>query len=1336
MVKLSSSFDELSIMCEYGSSAVNKGSSGQDFLLFVGSPKFTDGSSAVIVGKDSDDEALMLEVEDSAGDIRWTSFILEEALVFTIEYVDSTDPSIFYLCTKHEGVFKYICLSSDRTLLLSATCPDILSFEVIELFEADSNASEDSGENEKSDLNATTNIETNTDVQDGVHYAGNLMKKGDDIIGKWKQRYFVARNEKDNFRIDYYEKEGGSKKGSIDCTDMEVMRSTVKDEKFGIVLRPSSHEDGAGSRDSSRLDSNRRDSGRTDSGRRDSGRSESSRSKGRIYRLKALSAESQDEWLLVFSRACESIYALNNEHVDGDDVPPMEQLDSSDQRPPSPAKLTAERLVETSEARTRSRSNSAGSLTIKIPRETRANSSSLLTCMFEEGALGMTLKRRTSGVIYIATVEDNTQAASQLLTPGDTLWSIGSKMVGNVAVDKAGWGELVSYIKQTPRPIEMVFQRAPSTTFDAKQEEIKQEEAALEKEECSSTRSAYSLVDYPTATPTAAREGVKPRPPSPSTPMSLQSMPSMTNSSGSLQSMDTTATCSTGGVLVQSTQQNEDTEIPSERSGDDKLEENEYTGCDEETDIERSIVEDLSKQLIFKNVDSSPSAPTGKGWRSSILGGRGGGRPKSGKAPTKPSFQLVQDGRRLAFEGQLLLLSKRALWQVKIPKMLYLFNDILIVAVPSASSTGGDNKYVVEQVIELMTCKINCNVSATHEMVDGNIEADKRSHLWELLYPASSGTGSMVFLCPTLDVQQKWVQHMAHCICEHVRDINGSTNLGIGWRHQYVLGTMHAAVLQRKESLVIHLLESFAEGTVEEDALEGADEDGYTPLHYASILRLTGIVRLLQESSADVTAHDRRGLTPLHWAALQLDSESLEMLCTNIMDVDLEDHKGRTPLYLACVEGRAANGRPDPKALLSCVMILLTYGANPDRKDKEGLCVLHYLSAGWQYPVVELLLDGFDNKMAGGKRSNCADVNLFEESDGKTALHYVCSSETLQHSMGEGHMILQSVHAEMGSDINSEGVNAGSMESGSGLRTLLTLLEHGALPNMTTFGGHTPLSTLAMATLPRPPTSTDCTTQRWVGAYDSAIVMLISNGARMSFVNPSTGMASVEPPPHWANPAVRHSVDEGNAVWAKTDQLDGDVAGLRLKCYENRKCINAIETSDLRQLAARMSETGSAISQAGGATPCLLCLTPFTMFRRQHHCRLCDALCCGECSKKRVIIDRDPVRVCDTCFCLSKRRVDTIKTEQFFAGQGIEQESMRAELLKGSKEQDPSSGPGKTAGSISSTMSTMEDARLQLQERGDKLQNLGDKSEKLANASNEFANMAKALKEQQKSSWW
>lgn len=36
---------------------------------------------------------------------------------------------------------------------------------------------------------------------------------------------------------------------------------------------------------------------------------------------------------------------------------------------------------------------------------------------------------------------------------------------------------------------------------------------------------------------------------------------------------------------------------------------------------------------------------------------------------------------------------------------------------------------------------------------------------------------------------------------------------------------------------------------------------------------------------------------------------------------------------------------------------------------------------------------------------------------------------------------------------------------------------------------------------------------------------------------------------------------------------------------------------------------------------CSLCDFKFTLFKRQHHCRLCDIVCCDECSKKKAIVE-------------------------------------------------------------------------------------------------------------------
>ena len=163
-------------------------------------------------------------------------------------------------------------------------------------------------------------------------------------------------------------------------------------------------------------------------------------------------------------------------------------------------------------------------------------------------------------------------------------------------------------------------------------------------------------------------------------------------------------------------------------------------------------------------------------------------------------------------------------------------------------------------------------------------------------------------------------------------------------------------------------------------------------------------------------------------------------------------------------------------------------------------------------------------------------------------------------SVGEGHLILQSVLSNHPSSASNSASNSSSdsdsaTASGAGLRTVLSLLEHGALPNMTTFRGHTPLSLLAIATTPRfsgdsasdmaDPASSSSARERWASAYDSVIVMLLSHGARMSILHPSTHVVSTEPPHHWANTGVQHALEEGATTWSKKEQLDGDVAGLR-----------------------------------------------------------------------------------------------------------------------------------------------------------------------------------------------
>ena len=80
-----------------------------------------------------------------------------------------------------------------------------------------------------------------------------------------------------------------------------------------------------------------------------------------------------------------------------------------------------------------------------------------------------------------------------------------------------------------------------------------------------------------------------------------------------------------------------------------------------------------------------------------------------------------------------------------------------------------------------------------------------------------------------------------------------------------MLGTMHSAVLTKDEARVKELLHLCESRYLDFLAIDGTDQDGYTPLHYASILGMHGIMSLLYDATADITAMDCHGYTPLHW---------------------------------------------------------------------------------------------------------------------------------------------------------------------------------------------------------------------------------------------------------------------------------------------------------------------------------------------------------------------------------------------------------------------------------------------------------------------------------------
>ena len=89
------------------------------------------------------------------------------------------------------------------------------------------------------------------------------------------------------------------------------------------------------------------------------------------------------------------------------------------------------------------------------------------------------------------------------------------------------------------------------------------------------------------------------------------------------------------------------------------------------------------------------------------------------------------------------------------------------------------------------------------------------------------------------------------------------------------------------------------------------DDEGRTPLHYASANGHDAIVKFLLEKGQDVSQQDKVGLTPLHQAAMRGKVSTVELLLSKGANTEAKDANGNTPLNLVnkTLEGRKLGGR-------------------------------------------------------------------------------------------------------------------------------------------------------------------------------------------------------------------------------------------------------------------------------------------------------------------------------------------------------------------------------------------------------------------------------------------
>ncbi len=132
---------------------------------------------------------------------------------------------------------------------------------------------------------------------------------------------------------------------------------------------------------------------------------------------------------------------------------------------------------------------------------------------------------------------------------------------------------------------------------------------------------------------------------------------------------------------------------------------------------------------------------------------------------------------------------------------------------------------------------------------------------------------------------------------------------------------------------------------IDPSRLSVQDAFGYTPLHWAALMKHKDIVKYLIDMGAEVNITGLDGCTPLHSAAGQNAVAIIGMLIKKGAVIEAHDGWGNTPLHIACRSGSR-----------KAVEILLFQGADINALSNEKWTPLHYAFASGHRKLAEYLV--------------------------------------------------------------------------------------------------------------------------------------------------------------------------------------------------------------------------------------------------------------------------------------------------------------------------------------------------------------------------------------------
>ncbi len=126
--------------------------------------------------------------------------------------------------------------------------------------------------------------------------------------------------------------------------------------------------------------------------------------------------------------------------------------------------------------------------------------------------------------------------------------------------------------------------------------------------------------------------------------------------------------------------------------------------------------------------------------------------------------------------------------------------------------------------------------------------------------------------------------------------------------------------------------------------LNAADEDHYTPLHWACMRAHWDVARYLIESGADLNVVGGDGGTQINWAVHHDNVEIVKLMIEKGAKLNIQNQWGMTELHTAIWRGN-----------IHVVEYLLDHGSDPSIKTNEGWTAMHYAFRSGHDNVIDLL---------------------------------------------------------------------------------------------------------------------------------------------------------------------------------------------------------------------------------------------------------------------------------------------------------------------------------------------------------------------------------------------